>query len=230
MLYASRMGPERPKHADWRAEFQELNKKGSPSPSARAASAPRSEQRCQHERFRPEKARVSVFQGGLLASIGVRRENLRGFRSTSPRGAPRSFSIRGSSSTPKSECESRSTSAGMPLRPREWSGGALKAGRSRATSMPGSCSQTLTLPARSGSPPCETGLRLPSASQCVARAREGETGLRPSRLPNRPIGEPIDSWGLRAGHPRDFRGSDPDAFHYLRSHGSEMCVVCPIPN
>ena len=70
------MGAERTKDADWRAEFQQLNQKGSPSPSTPAAFAPRSEQRRRYERFRPHQASVSVFQGGLLASIGVGRENL----------------------------------------------------------------------------------------------------------------------------------------------------------
>jgi hypothetical protein len=76
MMYASRMGTEGPKGTDWRAEFQQLNKKNSSSPSEPAGSASRGLQRRRHERFRPEEARVSVYQGGLLASIGVGRENL----------------------------------------------------------------------------------------------------------------------------------------------------------
>lgn len=76
MMYPNRMEPQRPKHADWRAEFQELNQKDCPSPGGAAGSASRSPQRRRHERFRPEEARVSVYRGGLLASIGVGRENL----------------------------------------------------------------------------------------------------------------------------------------------------------
>ena len=63
----------------WLGEFQRLAGKSTPAPAPPGpppASPAAADRRRRHARFRPEDARIQVTPDGLLAAIGVGRENL----------------------------------------------------------------------------------------------------------------------------------------------------------
>ncbi len=73
------MHADLPEGPHWLEEFQRLSRQPSPVPSPERPAVPpqpAKDRRRRHERFRPEDARVNVTEGGLLAAIGVGRENL----------------------------------------------------------------------------------------------------------------------------------------------------------
>ena len=59
----------------WLEEFRRINQESS-SPSTAPKNSSPLDRRRQHPRFELDEARANLFEGGLLAAIGIGRENL----------------------------------------------------------------------------------------------------------------------------------------------------------